>query len=242
MAFLQSISRPAAALAALAMLAGCTTESTVAPVSNANSLAAAPADAEAPMPAVKHSTCKSPIRTTRKNALVADRVTPGDPYYIEFRLRPSTAIPTGHMYVIYGDLDAQGNPVNQYYSGLFPKGSVAGLYTGMVLPVPIPGELEPSFMDCSVLPAAAYRRSLTAAQYRSMLTLLARYKANPPKWAMLSFNCNHYSASLGEAAGLKAPKGTRSLEFVSAQYFSELVKVNGDTIRGKAPAYEAMRR
>ena len=242
MPIFQSISRPAAALAALAMLAGCTTENAVAPVTTANSLAPSADAQDVVMPNIRHSTCSSGVKVTRKNALVADRVTPGDPYYIEFRMRPSAAIPTGHMFVVYGELDAAGNPVSQYYSGLYPKGSVVGLYTGTVLPVPIPGDIEPSIMDCKVIPAAAYRRSISAAQYRNMLLKLAQYKANPPKWVMLAFNCNHYAASLGVAAGLRAPNGTRSLEFVSAQYFTELVKVNGDTIRGTAPAYQSVER
>jgi hypothetical protein len=38
--------------------------------------------------------------------LTANRTRPGDPAYIEFRQRLSPGIPSGHMYVVFGRLDA----------------------------------------------------------------------------------------------------------------------------------------
>ena len=242
MEFLPTRIRLAAALVAASLLAGCVSED-VKPVAQTNSLATPLAGTEMLSDAAPHhSTCSSNVKVTRKNALVADRMNPGDTHYIEFRLRPSAAIPTGHMFIVYGKLDEAGNPASWHYTGLYPKGSVAGLYTGIIMPVALPADVNPSILDCTVMPSAAYRRSLSADQYQRLLAKVTQYKTNPPKWAMLSFNCNHYAASIGQAAGLVMPGGNRSTQFLSAQYFSLLVEANGDTIYGKAPAYETAQR
>ncbi|RCW83139.1 hypothetical protein [Phyllobacterium bourgognense] len=78
--------------------------------------------------------------------LTANRTRIGDPAYIEFRQRFSSSIPSGHLYVVFGRLDAKGNPVTRLYIGLFPKGSLAGVYGGAI--VPMPADLAPSYADC----------------------------------------------------------------------------------------------
>ena len=174
--------------------------------------------------------CHKDFISTRKNILVAERTVPGDTHYIEFRLRHSPVLPSGHMYVVYGKLDTEGMPQSFNYTGLFPKGSVVGLYTGTILPIPMSAELEPSILDCNFRPISAYRRSISAAQYDKLLTKVAEYKSNPPKWVMYSFNCNHYAASLGETVGMTSPTGRRSLQFLSIIYFRQFVLANGDKI------------
>lgn len=193
----------------------------------------APAQGKAARPpdsAVVSSTCEDDIVTTRKDALVAEHMTPGDTHYIEFRLRPSPVLPSGHIFVVYGELDENGVPKTYNYTGLYPKGSFFGLYAGIISQAAMPANLEPSILDCHVMPTSAYRHSLTADQFQRLLAKVDFYKANPPRWAVLSFNCNHYAASLGKAAGLKVPQGTRSLQFLSVQYFGQLVRANGDVI------------
>ncbi len=177
--------------------------------------------------------CKKDLITTRDNVLVAERIVPDDTHYIEFRYRLSPVLPSGHMYVVYGQLDENGLPVSFNYTGLFPKGSVVGLYTGILLPVGLSANVDPSVLDCNFLPIAAYRRSISAAQYDNLLMKVAEYRASPPRWSMLSFNCNHYAASLGETVGLKSPQGRRSQQFLSDIYFRQYVKANGDKIRWK---------
>ena len=67
--------------------------------------------------------------------LTASRVRKGDPYYIEFRYRKSYAIISGHMYDVFGRLDKSGNVLTRQYIGLFPSGSILGLYGGAIVPV-----------------------------------------------------------------------------------------------------------
>lgn len=156
--------------------------------------------------------------------LSAKRVRKGDPYYIEFRYRFSYAIASGHMYDVFGRLDAQGNPVTRQYIGLFPQGGVIGLYGGAV--VPMPAELEPSNRDCSYTPGAAYRVSLTAAQYRRLLAKVKAALANPPLWHMIANNCNHFAAGLGSVAGLRMPANALLPSFA---YIHAMIAANGDT-------------
>jgi hypothetical protein len=155
--------------------------------------------------------------------LTANRTKPGDPAYIEFRQRLSPGIPSGHMYVVFGRLDANGNPVTRQYNGLFPKGSLLGLYGGAI--IPMPAELKPSYADCNFATGAAYRVSLTEAQYQRLLSKVRANLANPPLWTMFGFNCNNYAASLGSVAGLVEPSNRALPSFA---YIYAYIEVNGD--------------
>lgn len=155
--------------------------------------------------------------------LTASRVRKGDPYYIEFRYRFSYAIISGHMYDVFGRLDANGNPVTRQYIGLFPEGGILGLYGGAILPMP--AELHPSVRDCTYKPGAAYRVSLTAGQYRALLAKVRAALAHPPVWQMEAYNCNHFAAGLGSVAGLKLPANRLLPSFAFIHAF---IRANGD--------------
>lgn len=159
----------------------------------------------------------------RSDKLTAERVTPGAPAYMEFRLRAALSVPSGHLYVVFGRLDASGKPVTRQYIGLFPNLGPVGLYAGAV--VPMSAQLEPDFNDCAFPASAAYRVSLTEDQYQRLLGKVRGYLANPPKWRMFGFNCNNFAASLGTVAGLREPGNRNQPSFT---YIYEYIKVNGD--------------
>jgi hypothetical protein len=159
----------------------------------------------------------------RSDKLTASRMRPGDPAYMEFRLRPALSIPSGHVYVVFGRLDKQGKPVTRQYIGLFPNGGPIGLYAGAL--APIPAQLEPDFNDCNFPASAAYRVSLTEEQYQRLLGKVRAYLASPPKWRMFGFNCNNFAASLGEVAGLREPANRNQPSF---SYIYAYIKANGD--------------
>lgn len=161
--------------------------------------------------------------------LTANRTNPGDPAYIEFRQRLSPGIPSGHLYVVFGRLDAQGNPVTRQYNGLFPKGSLIGLYGGAI--IPMPAELKPSYADCHFSTGAAYRVSLTESQYQQLLGKVRYNLTNPPLWRMFGFNCNNYAASLGSVAGLVEPANRAQPSF---SYIYSYIEANGDKGRKRA--------
>ncbi|WP_157944667.1 hypothetical protein [Mangrovicella endophytica] len=180
--------------------------------------------AEADSPAtLKGLTCSNNGGMGRTVPLTASRVRAGDPAYIEFRGRMSPAIPSGHMYVAFGRLDAAGNPVSRYHIGSYPKGYVVGLYGGALVPMPV--ELEPSILDCSMGTFDAYRVSLTEEQYKKLLAKVAYYRRNPPTWTMFGFNCNNFAASLGSVAGLREPVGRAVPTFAYVQAY---IRANGD--------------
>jgi hypothetical protein len=155
--------------------------------------------------------------------LTASRVRKGDPYYIEFRYRFSYAIISGHMYDVFGRLDANGNPITRQYIGLFPDGGLLGLYGGAIIPVP--AEVHPSIRDCTYVPGAAYRVSLTASQYRALVAKVRAVLAHPPVWQMEAYNCNHFAAGLGSVAGLKLPENGLLPSFA---YIHAFIHANGD--------------
>jgi hypothetical protein len=125
--------------------------------------------------------------------------------------------------VVFGRLDAKGNPVTRAYTGLFPKGSLAGLYGGAI--VPMPADLAPSYADCHFTPNAAYRVSLTESQYQQLLGKVQADIANPPMWRMFGYNCNNYAASLGSVAGLVEPANRAQPSF---SYIYAYIDANGD--------------
>lgn len=159
----------------------------------------------------------------RNDKVTASRVRPGDPAYMEFRLRAALSVPSGHLYVVFGRLDAQGKPVTRQYIGLFPDLGPVGLYAGAV--VPITAQLKPDFNDCTFPASAAYRVSLSEDQYQRLLGKVRGYLASPPKWRMFGFNCNNFAASLGEVAGLREPANRNAPSF---SYIYAFIKENGD--------------
>lgn len=155
--------------------------------------------------------------------LTSSRVKVGDPAYIEFRQRLSPAIPSGHLYVVFGRLDKNGEPQTRQYVGLYPRGSVVGLYGGAIIPVP--AELRPNIGDCKFASKAAFRVSLSENQYQALLQKVRATLASPPLWHMAAFNCNHFAASLGEAVGLKAPADSLLPSFA---YIHALIRANAE--------------
>lgn len=159
----------------------------------------------------------------RSEKLTANRTKAGDPAYMEFRLRSVLTIPSGHIYVVFGRLDAGGKPVTRQYIGLFPELGPIGLYGGSV--VPMPAKLEPDALDCGMRAGAAYRVSLTEEQYQRLLGKVRAYLASPPKWRMFGFNCNNFAATLGTVAGLREPRNTIQPSFT---YIYDYIRTNGD--------------
>jgi hypothetical protein len=179
--------------------------------------------------------CKKNFTTTKETGLVANRTKAGDTHYIEFRVRTSPALPSGHLHVVYGELNEKSTPSTFNYIGLLPKGSAFGLYAGIFIPVAISGELQPSILDCSLKPDSAFRVSLDGAQYQKLLNRVAKARNDPPDWRMLSYNCNHFAADLGKSVGLKAPIGVRSRQFFSTIYFRQYLRANGVKVAPPPP-------
>jgi hypothetical protein len=150
---------------------------------------------------MRELTCKNGGRAAR---LSASRIRKGDRAYIEFRTRLLPGSPSGHMYIVFGELDGNSKPLSRYQTGLMPVGSVAGFYGGTLAPVP--GKTRPQYLDCYGGTLGAWRVSVSDAQYAAVVRKARAGLAQPPLWSMFKFNCNHFAAGFGDLAGLKRPK------------------------------------
>lgn len=140
----------------------------------------------------------------RAVALSASRVRKGDRAYIEFRTRLLPGSPSGHMYIVFGELDGNSKPLSRYQTGLMPEGSIVGFYGGTLAPVP--GKTRPQYLDCHGGTLGAWRVSVSDAQYAAIVRKARASLARPPLWSMFGHNCNHFAAGFGDLAGLKRPK------------------------------------
>ncbi|MGB8819252.1 MAG: hypothetical protein WCC66_15155 [Rhizobiaceae bacterium] len=157
-----------------------------------------------------------------KAKLSASSMKPGEPAYIEFRSRMSAAIPSGHMYVVFGRLDANGVPVTHHIVGLYPKGLLLGMYGGAVAWVP--AHVKPFGQECTIGAVIdAWRISLSESQYQSVLARARAKLAKPPLWNMFGFNCNHFAAEFGDLIGLTRPSNSALPAFA---YLPAYMKAN----------------
>ncbi|MBX3579238.1 MAG: hypothetical protein KF723_18715 [Rhizobiaceae bacterium] len=198
-------------------LAACQSTTALAPASN---------DAGYPLD-IPQLTCADYGTVGGRAKLIAHRVKPGAAGYIEYRARREQLISSGHMYVVFGRLDPNGNPVTFQYTGLYPTGGAVGMYSAMA--VPIKAYVTPREHDCTQGTLAAYRVDLTESEYQALLGKVRAKLAKPPLWHMFGYNCNHYAAELGRVAGLRP-----AIDFISptVQYIHSFIAINGDTGKG----------
>ena len=154
-----------------------------------------------PSGALDGLTCKNGGRIA---ALSASRVKKGGRHYLEFRTRLLPGSPSGHLYVVFGELDARLNVVSRHQTGLMPVGSILGFYGGTL--APLPGKTSPQYLDCYGGTLSAWRISVSAAQYNAIVRKARASLRQPPLWSMFGYNCNHYAAEFGDLAGLRRPK------------------------------------
>ena len=157
----------------------------------------------------------------RAAKLTASRIRKGDRAYIEFRTRILPGSPSGHLYIVFGELDAKANSVSRYQTGLMPVGSIAGFYGGTLAPVP--GTARPQYLDCHGGTLGAWRVSVTDSQYRAIVRKARADLARPPLWSMFGNNCNHFAAGFGDLAGLKRPENSA---LPSVSYLPAYIEAN----------------
>lgn len=175
-------------------------------------------------PDIPDVACKTDYRDVK---LTASSIRPGDAGYIEFRSRLSAAIPSGHMYVVFGRLGSDGKPLTHHIMGLYPKGSLIGLYGGSIARVP--AHVKAYGKECTGIAVLnAWRVSVNEAQYERILARARATLAKPPLWNMFGYNCNHFAAEFGDIAGLRKPSNSALPAFA---YLPAYIKANPQ--RGK---------
>ena len=171
-------------------------------------------------PSIKHGQCKSG-RGPAPKRMGAKRVTPGDPYYIEIRMRQTPLMPVGHTYVAYGRLGANGEILDEKLIMLAPVGGYVG--AAMASGVPMPGVLTPHPDDCRIRPDIAYRVSLSAQRYEKLLMEIQKAKTEKPKYLLFANNCNHFMTRIAGSVGIRPPK---NIYVPAVQYLHDMIEAN----------------
>jgi hypothetical protein len=150
-------------------------------------------------------------------------------YFVEFRGR--SAATYGHLYIMFGELNARGEVTKSKIAGLYPAGdrqdcdncSLANWTIGHLIPVPsgttaTDGDLEEKYVT------ARYRVLLDKAQYEKLTDHVAKFQANPPLWNALFRNCVSFGKEIAELLDLQTP-GLIWLE--PEQFVNALREMNG---------------
>jgi hypothetical protein len=157
----------------------------------------------------------------REAKLTASRISNGDRHYLEFRTRNYPGSPSGHLYVVFGELNESGKVVSRFHIGLAPDWLAIGFVGGAF--VDVPAHLTPRRMECSGGVIDAWRISISPAQYEAITRKARSSLINPPLWSMFGFNCNHFAAQFGDIIGLKHPL---SRDLMARFYLPAYIKVN----------------
>lgn len=169
---------------------------------------------------IDHATCDGGWGPKPKK-MDAKRITPGDPYYIELRMRKTPLMPVGHTYVAYGKLDAFGQPIDEHLIMLAPVGGYAG--AALASGIPMPGVLTPHRDDCRIRPETGYRVSLSAQKYERLLQEIDEAKREKPSYLLFANNCNHFMTRIATSVGLKPP---RNIYVPALQYIYDIIEAN----------------
>lgn len=169
---------------------------------------------------IKHGKCDGQWAPKPKRT-EAKRITPGDQFYIEIRMRNTPLMPVGHTFIVYGKLDGSGEPTSERMAMLAPLGGYAG--AGIAAAIPVPGVLTPYGDDCKIRPETAYRVSLNAQRYEKLLLALKKAKKDKPAYMLFAQNCNHFMQRMADAVGIKPPKN----KYVPAvKYLYDMIEAN----------------
>jgi hypothetical protein len=162
-----------------------------------------------------HGQCKQG-RGPKPRKINATNINPGDPYYIEIRMRHTPLLPVGHTYVAYGRLSPTGEILDEKLIMLAPFGGYAG--AALASGIPMPGVLDPHPDDCRIRPKAAYRVSLNAQRYEKLLLDIQKARSEKPSYLLFTFNCNHFASRIAASVGIKPPANiyVPALEYIYA--------------------------
>jgi hypothetical protein len=173
-------------------------------VSLALGLTASPAGAEAFHPVSAFGDAQSATVAGK----TADNLT--NNYFFEFRGR--SAAQYGHLYVLFGKVNARGEIVESDIAGLHPAGdandcencSITNWTLGHVMFVPSEtgasdGDLEEKYVT------ARYRVMVDQAQYEKTVAYIRMLQAKNPLWHAVLRNCVSFGRDIAIFMGLQVP-------------------------------------
>ncbi len=185
------------------------------------------------LPVQSASAVEQANRATRATAA-------GKQYFVEFRGRSAASY--GHLYVMYGQVNARGEVIKSQIAGLYPAGdkpdcencSLANWTVGHVIFVPsgttaTDGDLEEKYVT------ARYRVMLDKAQYQKMVAYIQKFQADPPLWNALWRNCVSFGRDIAHVLDLKTPM---FIWLTPEDFVNQLREMNG-TPAAQAPLKDA---
>lgn len=131
-------------------------------------------------------------------------------YFVEFRARNAASY--GHVYVMFGEVNARHEIIKSEIAGLFPAGDARGcencsIYNwtiGHVLPVPSEigasdGDLEEQYV------LARFRLWVDADHYKRLSAYIKERKADKGPWNALFANCVSFGRDVASVLNLNIP-------------------------------------
>ena len=167
-------------------------------------------------------------------------------YFVEFRARNAASY--GHMYVLYGRVNAQQQIVESHIAGFFPAGdtrdcancSVFNWTIGHLIFVPSElgasdGDLEEKYV------LARFRVWVTRAEYLKLVAYIKDREAHKPLWNALWKNCVDFGRDVAEFMNLKVPFfiWTEPKEFVNGLREANGVMVEQKPLKDAANGMQA---
>jgi hypothetical protein len=140
----------------------------------------------------------------------SNEYSPSHRYFVEFRARNAASY--GHLYVMYGEVNARREVIKSDIAGFTPAGdtqtcencSVYNWTIGHVIPVPseigpTDGDLEEKYV------LARYRVWIDAAQYKRLVDYINYRKAHRGPWQAFLNNCVTFGRDVAVFLNLKVP-------------------------------------
>jgi hypothetical protein len=140
----------------------------------------------------------------------ASQHSPAKRYFVEFRARNADSY--GHMYVMYGEVNARHEIIRSEVAGFFPTGdkqncvNCSASYWTIGHVVPVPSEIGASDGDLEeqyVL--ARFRVWIDGAQYKRLVKYIKERKANKGGWHAFLNNCVTFGRDVAVFLNLNVP-------------------------------------
>jgi hypothetical protein len=144
-----------------------------------------------------------PVGAAEKSArkyLAGENQREGVRYFVDFHARGRPSFP-GHVFIIYGELNARGGIVEAQVVGFTPD---ADRYSTAYF-IPVSGLLGRRRVDLTEPSTVIYRRHLTAAEFHQMIAKVRQLRAAQPLWHLIFSNCNDFVGEIAKSIGLHRP-------------------------------------
>jgi hypothetical protein len=176
----------------------------------------------------------------------SNNYSPSHRFFVEFRARNAASY--GHMYVMYGEVNARHEVIRSEIAGFFPAGdsrtcancSVYNWTIGHVIPGPSEigasdGDLEEQYV------LARYRVWIDAAQYERLVAYINDRKAHLGLWHVALNNCVTFGKDVAVILNLKLPPLMRIAPIVVMypQYVVEWIRDANGGEKDQGPLKDA---